>query len=155
MDLEGVRTTKAGPKSQVVVALDSDTRPTLDELEEVSQELSTLFDAHEDAGDLNFGAGYTLEVTTPGVDLPLTAPRHWRRNRGRLVKVEGQTYRIGALSGDGSEVVLVGVDKQKPSVEIRAVSEIPKAVVEIEFNTPPAAQMELADKPFEEVTSEY
>ena len=29
---------------------------------------------------------YTLEVTSPGTDRPLTQPRHWRRNQGRLVK---------------------------------------------------------------------
>ena len=72
LDVEQIRAVRAGKKSQVVIALDGDTPPTLDELEVVSNELSELFDAHEDAGDLNFGAGYTLEVTTPGVDMPLT-----------------------------------------------------------------------------------
>ena len=155
MDVEGVRTAKAGAKSQVVVALDSDSRPTLDELEEVSEELSALFDAREDAGDLNFGAGYTLEVTTPGVDLPLTQPRHWRRNRGRLVTVGEQTFRIGALSEDETQVVLVSAGAKQPKAAPRAVSELAGAVVEIEFNNPPAEEMELAELPFEEVTSEY
>lgn len=65
MDVEKVRTVAAGKKSQVVIALDSDAHPTLDELEVVSNELSELFDARENAGEINFGAGYTLEVTTP------------------------------------------------------------------------------------------
>lgn len=155
MDVEGVRTAKAGAKSQVTVALDSDSRPTLDELEEVSEELSQLFDAREDAGDLNFGAGYTLEVTTPGVDLPLTAPRHWRRNRGRLVTVGEQTFRVGALNEGETHVVLVDAGAKEPTATPRAVSELAGAVVEIEFNNPPAGEMKLVELPFEEVTSEY
>lgn len=155
MDVEGVKTTKAGAKSQVTVALDSDTRPTLDELEVVSEEISALFDAREDAGEVNFGAGYTLEVTTPGVDLPLTAPRHWRRNRGRVVKAGEERWRVGPLSEDESEVALVEVGAKQPKVVVRPVSEMPKSVVEVEFNTPPAAEAELAAQSFEEVTSEY
>lgn len=155
MDVEGVRTAKAGAKSQVVVALDSDSRPTLDELEEVSGELSTLFDAREDSGDLNFGAGYTLEVTTPGVDLPLTAPRHWRRNRGRLVTVGEQVFRIGALNDEATHVALIKSGAKHPTASVHAVSELAGAVVEIEFNNAPAEEMELAELPFEEVTSEY
>lgn len=155
MDVEGVKTTKAGAKSQVIVALDSDSRPTLDELEGVSEELSALFDAREDAGEINFGAGYTLEVTTPGVDLPLTAPRHWRRNRGRVVKAGEERWRIGPLSEDETEVALVEVGAKQPKVFVRPVSGMPKSVVEVEFNTPPAVEAELAAQSFEEVTSEY
>lgn len=155
MDIEDVGTIKAGPKSQVVVALDSDSRPTLDELEEVSNELSSLFDAHENSGDLNFGAGYTLEVTTPGVELPLTQPRHWRRNRGRLVTLNGERYRVGALNADETEVVLVVAGAKQPAAQTRPVSDIAGAVVEIEFKTPPAAEVALAEQDFEEVTSEY
>lgn len=152
MDLEDLRTVKAGKKSQVVVALDSDSRPTLDELEAVSQELSSLFDDLENAGEINFGAGYTLEVTTPGVDLPLTEVRHWRRNRGRLVEVEGRAYRIGALSDDENEIVLVEGGAKTPKVFVRPVSEMPKSVVEVEFNAAPAAEVELAELSFEEAS---
>lgn len=152
MDLEDLRTVKAGKKSQVVVALDSDSRPTLDELEVVSQELSSLFDDLENAGEINFGAGYTLEVTTPGVDLPLTEPRHWRRNRGRLVEVEGKAYRLGALSDDENEIVLVEGGAKTPKVFVRPVSEMPKSVVEVEFNAAPAAEVERAELSFEEAS---
>ncbi|MCP1386596.1 ribosome maturation factor RimP [Corynebacterium sp. TA-R-1] len=152
MDVEDVRAVKAGKKSQVIVALDSDSRPTLDELEVVSQELSELFDAAEEAGELNFGAGYTLEVTTPGVDLPLTQPRHWRRNRGRLAKVGEQAFRIGALREGESEIILVEAGAKTPKVVVRAVSELPAAVVDIEFNQPPAAEVELAELSFEEAS---
>ena len=46
-----------------------------------------------------------LEVSSPGVDRPLTLPRHWRRNVGRLVKVTrpGLLHRPGD-GGDGDGV---------------------------------------------------
>ncbi len=152
MDVENVRTVAAGKKSQVVVALDSDSHPTLDELEAVSNELSELFDAREDAGEVNFGAGYTLEVTTPGVDLPLTLPRHWRRNRGRIVTVGGSTFRVGALDGGEDNVILVDAGTKKPRTRVHAISGLSGAVVEIEFNTPPAAEMELAELSFDQAS---
>ncbi|XKH54715.1 ribosome assembly cofactor RimP [Citricoccus nitrophenolicus] len=60
----------------------------LDEVAEVAQAISTALDAA--GSDLpELGAEpYQLEVSSPGVDRPLTEPRHWRRNVGRLVSVE-------------------------------------------------------------------
>ena len=43
-----------------------------------------MLDATNALGDVP----YTLEVSSPGVDRPLTEPRHWRRAAGRLVKVK-------------------------------------------------------------------
>ncbi len=150
MDVDAVRVVKAGAKSQVVVSVDSDSHPTLDELEVLSNELSDLFDAKEDAQDLNFGAGYRLEVTTPGVDLPLTETRHWRRNRGRRIEVDGAAFRIGALNNEGTFVVLISAGAQ--AVHVRAVSDLHGAVVEIEFNTPPAGELELVEKSFDQAS---
>lgn len=151
-DIEAVKTVKAGKKSQVVIAVSGDDAPTLDQLEDVSNELSELFDAAEERGDVNFGAGYTLEVTTPGVDLPLTELRHWRRNRGRLVKVDGDIFRVGALDGATGQVVLVvPVKKGEPGVRVVPISDVSGAVVEIEFNTPPVQEIELAETPFGEI----
>ena len=151
MDIEKIRTVKAGKKSQVVIALDSDSHPTLDDLEEVSQELSQLFDDAEQRGEVNFGAGYTLELTTPGVDLPLTQPRHFRRNHGRKVKVGDEQWRVGPLDDDEAHVALVRADKKGEEIRISPVSELSGAVVEIEFNAPPAAETELVDRAFEDL----
>lgn len=154
LDIETVKTVKAGKKSQVVVAVAGDEAPTLDQLEDISNELSALFDAAEERGDVNFGAGYTLEVTTPGVDLPLTAARHWRRNRGHLVKAGEKLYRIGALNAAEDTVALIVPAPKKsgePTVEITPISSVSGAVVEIEFNTPPAAEVELAEKDYGDV----
>ena len=83
MDIEYIKISRAGKKSVVAIAVDADNRPDSDVLEAITQEISELFDEQETAGVLNFGPGYTLEVSTPGVSTPLTKPRHWRRNRGR------------------------------------------------------------------------
>lgn len=154
LDIEAVKTVKAGKKSQVVVAVAGDEAPTLDQLEEISNELSALFDAAEERGEVNFGAGYTLEVTTPGVDLPLTEARHWRRNRGHLVKAGEKLYRIGALNDAEDTVALIVPAAKKsgePTVQTAPISSLSGAVVEIEFNTPPAAEVELAEKDYVDV----
>lgn len=148
MDVETIKVVRAGKKSVVSIGLDSDTRPSLDELEVVSQEISTLLDAAEAEGRYSFGAGYTLEISTPGIELPFTAPRHWRRNRNRLVRVTqdgvSQIWRIGALADDGKAVILVGTDKKQPVIRNLELTETHSAVVEIEFAKPPATELELA-----------
>lgn len=154
MDVETVKVTRAGKKSVVTIGLDSDTRPSLDELEVISQEISALLDAAEEDGRYSFGAGYTLEVSTPGVELPFTAPRHWRRNRTRLVKLiqngAASIWRIGALKEDESAVILVGTGKEQPVVLDLELTETYSAVVEIEFAKPPVTQLELAGLNFED-----
>lgn len=156
LDVEDVKTTKAGKKSQVVIRIDGDVRPTSDVLEEVSQQISEFFDAQEAAGELNFGAGYTLEVSTPGLDLPLSLPRHWRRNRGRLVGFEladapGTTHvaRIGALSEAEDAVALITEEKKEVHFRIERLENIARAVVETEFASPSAAQLEAAQRTFD------
>ncbi|MGP6172938.1 ribosome maturation factor RimP [Corynebacterium sp. A21] len=154
MDVETMKVTRAGKKSMVVIGLDSDTRPSLDELEVLSQEISELLDTAEEAGRYSFGAGYTLEVSTPGVELPFTAPRHWRRNRTRLVKLAqngvDSIWRIGALSDDGTAVILVGRNKEQPVILNLELTETYSAVVEIEFAKPPVTELELAGLNFED-----
>lgn len=86
-DLEELRVARAGSRSVVRVVIDGEERLDLDGVAEVSREISAALDGAE-AGGASFGAGaYTLEVSSPGVDRPLTLPRHWRRNVGRLVTV--------------------------------------------------------------------
>ena len=156
LDVERVRVNRAGSKSSVTVALDGEERPDLDLLENVSREISAVFDAAEERGDIEFGGqGYTLEVGTPGVDHPLTHPRHWRRNRGRLVALtrNGKTEfgRIGALDEAESSVILIRrpeKGRRDVRIDVLQLSEIgagTTAVVEIEFSQPPAAEAALAE----------
>jgi ribosome maturation factor RimP len=83
MDLETVRVSPAGRRRLLRLVVDADGGVGLDEIAEVSREVSERLDATGAMGDIP----YTLEVSSPGVDRPLTEPRHWRRARGRLVSV--------------------------------------------------------------------
>jgi ribosome maturation factor RimP len=81
MDLEGIRVTTAGRRRVLRVVVDADGGVSLDDIALASRELSSRLDGAAEMGE----APYTLEVSSPGVDRPLTLPRHWRRNVGRLV----------------------------------------------------------------------
>ncbi|WP_080791554.1 ribosome maturation factor RimP [Corynebacterium pacaense] len=155
LDVEALKVNKAGPKSAVSIKLDSDDRADLDRLEVVSRQIGEFFDAEEAAGRLNFGAGYTLEVSTPGVEMPLTAARHWRRNRGRLVALgtgaETRIARIGALNEQESAVILIERRNRELVTSVLQLADAPLAVVEIEFANPAQEEMTLAEATFDDV----
>jgi ribosome maturation factor RimP len=83
LDLENVRITAAGRRRLLRVIVDGDGGVTLDTITEVSRALSAELDANGAMGE----APYTLEVSSPGAERPLTEPRHWRRAAGRRVRV--------------------------------------------------------------------
>src|SRR4051812_23450851 len=83
VDLETVTVSRAGSRSVVRVVIDRDGGLDLDAVAEVSQSVNAALDADEDV----IRGAFVLEVSTPGVDRPLTEARHWRRASGRLVKV--------------------------------------------------------------------
>jgi ribosome maturation factor RimP len=93
MDLESVRASMAGRRRLLRVVVDSDHGVSLDDAAEVSRDVSARLDATDVMGDVP----YTLEVSSPGVDRPLTEPRHWRRAAGRLVRVK--TGAAGTVQG--------------------------------------------------------
>jgi ribosome maturation factor RimP len=146
-DLEELVVRAAGQRSVVRVVVDRDEGTSLDGVANVSRAISEVLDADEqDAGR----PPYVLEVTSPGVDRPLTAPRHWRRNVGRLVTVEvgpekareQVTARLLRAEDDG---VVLSVEKggTKKGQVRRAVGEraVPWAQlgegrVQIEFSRP-------------------
>jgi ribosome maturation factor RimP len=83
IDLEGIKIGSAGRRRVLRIIVDADGGVSLDDIAEVSREVSARLEAGNAMGD----APYTLEVSSPGVDRPLTQPRHWRRAAGRLVAV--------------------------------------------------------------------
>lgn len=83
MDLESVRVSAAGRRRLLRVVVDSDRGVSLDDAAAISRQLSAALDTVAVMGDFP----YTLEVSSPGIDRPLTDPRHWRRAVGRLVQV--------------------------------------------------------------------
>ena len=92
-DLEDVSVTAAGRRSVVRVVVDRDGGIDLDAVADVSRVVSAALDETDVMG----AATYVLEVTSPGVDRPLTLPRHWRRAVGRLVTVAISD--VGSLRG--------------------------------------------------------
>ena len=155
LDVETLAVKPAGAKTRVLIAVDGDTRPDLDLLEIVSKQISEAFDAAEDRGELRFGnQEYALEVSTPGVDLPLTLARHWRRNQGRIavVVVEGkkQRFRIGALNDAEDAVMAIETKGKTLTSSPRPLVEVSGATGDVEFKQPPAAELELAQAPFED-----
>jgi ribosome maturation factor RimP len=83
LELESVRVGRAGRRSLLRVVVDADQGVDTDRIAQVSRAVA----AEVDASDVMGSAPYTLEVSSPGVDRPLTEPRHWRRASGRLVQV--------------------------------------------------------------------
>jgi ribosome maturation factor RimP len=129
LDLEALDVTPAGRRRLLRVAVDKDGGVTMDDVAEATKEVSRLLDASEAMGE----QPYTLEVTSPGIDRPLTLPRHWRRNAGRLVKVRtqsGETVR-GRIGQSDGETVRLDVDGSPREL---ALAEVAKAHVEVEFN---------------------
>ncbi|MDQ2957663.1 MAG: ribosome maturation factor RimP [Actinomycetota bacterium] len=86
-DLEDVSVTAAGRRSLIRITVDSDQGIDLDGVADVSRAISGALD-DDTAGEAAFAGPYVLEVSSPGVDRPLTEPRHWRRATGRLVTVD-------------------------------------------------------------------
>ena len=81
MDLEGIKVTAAGHRRLLRIVVDADGGVSLDDIARASREFSSRLDGAPEMGE----QPYTLEVSSPGVDRPLTQPRHWRRAVGRLV----------------------------------------------------------------------
>jgi ribosome maturation factor RimP len=128
LDLEAVDLTSAGKRRVLRVAIDKDGGVTMDDIADATREVSRLLDETGVMGE----QAYTLEVSSPGVDRPLTLPRHWRRNTGRLVKVtfeEGEPV-TGRITATDDEGAVLDVEGSEHRVEYAAVK---KAKVQIEF----------------------
>jgi ribosome maturation factor RimP len=125
--LEDVEVRQAGSRRLVQVLVDRDSGVSLDDVADASRAISAVLDEV----DVLPGA-YVLEVSSPGVDRPLTELRHWRRNVGRKVAVtplEGKAFtgRVRSVADDGAVLEVNGVERLVDLDSVR------KAVVEVEF----------------------
>jgi ribosome maturation factor RimP len=128
LDLEHVELSKAGKRSVLKVAVDQDGGVTMDDIADATREVSRILDETDAMG----AQPYTLEVSSRGVDKPLTLPRHWRRNVTRLVTVtprEGEPYDGRIVSSTDADATLT-VDGAEQTV---AFADIKKARIQIEF----------------------
>jgi ribosome maturation factor RimP len=130
LDLEAVDLTPAGKRRLLRVAVDKDGGVTLDDIAEATKEVSRLLDESDVMGE----QPYTLEVTSPGVDRPLTQPRHWRRNTGRLVKVSLRDGRAVTGRITSSDDATASLDVEGTGTEQVALADVAKAKVQVEFN---------------------
>jgi ribosome maturation factor RimP len=131
--LEEVTLTPAGKRKIMTVIVDGDTNLSLDQVTAVSKEVSAIVEVLPALGDTPF----TLEVTSPGVDRPLTNPRHWRKNHGRLINVTLHDEKsVKGRIGDSTEI-----DVEIDSVKI-AYAAIKRALIEIEFKSLKSAESE-------------
>jgi ribosome maturation factor RimP len=128
-DLEDVIVTPAGKRRQVRVIVDADGGVSLDDVAVVSQEISAALDDSDAMGS----GPYVLEVTSPGVDRPLTQPRHWRRATGRLVRATltgGGEVTGRVTAADDDAVVLDTGDGERRLGH----DELTRGLVQVEFN---------------------
>lgn len=140
-ELEALDIQTAGRRRLVKVVVDAEDTLGLDDIANVSRAVSTALDQH---GDATLGGPYTLEVTSPGLDRPLTRPRHWRRARRRLVKIrktDGSRFagRVGPVDDDPDGGVALLTDGELRKVNY---ADVEHAVVEVEFKQPPAEELE-------------
>lgn len=134
LDLEAVEVSAAGARRVVRVAVDKDGGVTMDDVADATRVVAEVLD-----GDLDTALGkqpYTLEVTSRGVDRPLTLPRHWRRNVDRLVKAKltdgsSVTGRVTAHDEDPEGGVVLEISGRERRLPY---TEVDRALVQIEFN---------------------
>ncbi|MFC4786672.1 ribosome maturation factor RimP [Nocardioides sp. MAHUQ-72] len=134
LDVEAVEISPAGKRRILRVAVDKDGGVTLDDVADATREVSRVLDESDVMGE----QPYTLEVTSRGVDRPLTLPRHWRRNADRLVKVtlvDGSAV-TGRITSSDDEAATLDVAGTPRDV---AYAEVAKALVQVEFNRKPGA----------------
>jgi ribosome maturation factor RimP len=135
LELEEIDVLPAGKRRLLRVIVDGDgpagRGPLLDDIAEATKAISAVLDSADATGN----SPYTLEVSSRGISRPLTAPRHWRRNQGRLVTVSlvdgsSVTGRIGVWDEEEVELDVDGTGRRI------AYGDIGKAVVQVEFNRP-------------------
>ncbi|ACY98871.1 MULTISPECIES: ribosome maturation factor RimP [Thermomonospora] len=132
LDLEELDVKPAGRRRLVRIVVDADGGVTLEDTATLSQAVSAALDDTDVMGE----APYVLEVTSPGVDRPLTEPRHWRRATGRLVR---------AALADGGQVEgrVVAADEEAVVLEVAGRrrrfghGELGRGRVQVEFRRPP------------------
>ena len=131
--LEDVHVATPGSHRIVTCIVDGDASLNLDQVTTVSRVISELLDEAAFMGETPF----TLEVTSPGVDRPLTQPRHFTKNIDRLLKIiklDGSEVTGRILSNTDQDVTLTVAVKKETIEQTVSLSEIKRAVVEIEFN---------------------
>ena len=150
-EIEDVVVDTAARPPRITVVADGDEPLDLDAIAALSRSASDLLDR------MNTPA-YVLEVTSPGVDRPLTTENHYRRARGRKVELtlsDGSqlTGRLGEIREGIVCLVVREGGKANFSVRELPVDGIAKAVVQVEFSPPNQRELELAGQSGKEASA--
>lgn len=132
VDVEDVVVQRAGRRRLVKVLVDTDGGVSLDRVAEVTKVVSRVLDNSDVMGE----SPYVLEVGSPGVERPLGAPRHWRRNLGRLVRIrpsDGSDAYVARIA-DVTDTAAIVTLSDSTAAEV-PFDEIETAVVQVEFNS--------------------
>jgi ribosome maturation factor RimP len=150
-EIEDVLIDTAARPPRITVIADGDNPLDLDSIAQLSRSASDLLDSVA-------APAFVLEVTSPGVDRPLTTEKHYRRARGRKVELtlsDGSQLsgRLGEIR-DGT-VQLVVREGTRPNFSIRElpIDGIAKAVVQVEFSPPNQRELELAGQSGKEASA--
>ena len=134
---------------RITVIADGDDPLDLDTIATLSRSASALLDGSQLLDGIR--DTYLLEVSSPGVERPLTSEKHFRRARGRKVEIalsDGSSL-IGRVGETGPDAVaLVLRDGRDWTVRDIPLAQITKAVVQVEFSPPSQTELELATGPF-------
>jgi ribosome maturation factor RimP len=131
--LEDINIVTPGQHCIVTVIVDGESALNLDQVTVASKLVSELLDEATFMGETPF----TLEVTSPGIDRPLTLPRHFAKNVTRLLKVvktDGEVVTGRITSNTDADVTLTVTEKKATKDVVVALTDIKRATVEIEFN---------------------
>jgi ribosome maturation factor RimP len=122
--VEDIAITSAGKRSMLTVIVDGDTHLSLDQVTVATKAISEIVENLPTLGNNPF----TLEVTSPGLDRPLTKPRHWQKNKDRLIKI---------ILNDGREILGRIKDSTQSAVtvdeQVINFADMKRATLEIEF----------------------
>jgi ribosome maturation factor RimP len=131
--LEEVLLVSPGKHRIITCIVDGDSSLNMDQVTAVSRAISELLDEAPFMGE----AAFTLEVTSPGVDRPLTKPRHFAKNVDRLLKVtrtDGEVVTGRITANTDADVTLLVTENEESKEIVIAFADIKRATVEIEFN---------------------
>jgi ribosome maturation factor RimP len=122
--VEDIAITSAGKRSMLTVIVDGDTHLSLDQVTVATKAISEIVENLPTLGNNPF----TLEVTSPGLDRPLTKPRHWQKNKDRLIKI---------ILNDGKEITGRIKDSTQSAVtvdeQVINFADMKRATLEVEF----------------------
>jgi ribosome maturation factor RimP len=132
-----VKIDRVADKTKILILVDADQGMTIAACASLSRALSGELETNELLDE-----AYTLEVSSPGLDYPLTEKRQYQKNIGRSLKVyllsgEEVLGKLKEVEEQGIKLVVTKKEKGKKSVEeeqIVSLNEIKKSIVQVSFN---------------------